>query len=101
MHTKNVNEITGVHNAAKPEDEEMRMTREEAAERGRCKTCAAYLPGGRVKCGAFPLHGAICPRGNNGKVESLHLARPKSGAQRSGTGTIKQGRVEEAQHKLF
>ena len=79
----------------------MRMTRVEALERGRCENCAAYLPDGRVKCGVFPLNGAICPRGKYGKVESLHLPRPKSGAQRPGSGPPAAGKVEEVQSSLF
>lgn len=76
------------------------LTREEARKGGLCKTCAAFLPEGRVKCGAFPLDSEFCPRGNPGKVGFGGPVSDKGGARVSGSRTVKQGKVEERQSFL-
>jgi len=67
----------------------MILTRQEARERGKCDTCLAHLPNGRVKCGAQPLEGKYCPRTDPGKVDSWPRKMARAG-NRNTTDALKQ-----------
>lgn len=77
------------------------LTKEEAFFSGLCMSCNAYLVHGRVKCGALPLEGKMCPRGKTGEVEIVHIDTAKSGAQPRGSLVRKGPKVEGKQRELF
>ena len=75
----------------------MKFTREEMFWSGHCKSCAAYLEHGRVKCGGLPLEEKECPRAKVGKVDFGLLVITESGAQWPGSRQPVDPKVEDGQ----